>query len=498
MFSVLSEGFKSAQLSLKGKTRLSEDNLAPALREVRASLIQADVELGVIKRFLDRVKERALGEIVPLRDPSGRKVKVTPQDWFIKACYDELVELMGPEGGELNLEGDPGVVMLVGLQGAGKTTTCGKLAKHLLAQGKRPMLVAADIYRPAAVEQLTILGRKLGVPVFSMPGVDPVELSRMAIKQARNLSRDVVLIDTAGRLAIDDKLMAEVVAIRGAVRPKDVLFVVDGMMGQDAVRTAAAFDKSLDFTGFVITKLDGDARGGAALSIKEVTGKPVAFLGQGEALDRLEAFRPEGLAQRILGFGDIVGLMQDFERHVDQEEAEKSAERMLRGEFTYTDFVKQMKMLRNMGPMREIFSRMPGISSMMDRIPKEALDEAQLDRTMAIIQSMTKEERNRPSLLSDSRFRRIAKGCGRTMSDVKELHDRFLQAKQMMAGLGGMMGGGGLAGLGQQLGGGFGGMPGMGFGGAPAKERPVLSAEDKRARRKKQKAARKARKRNRK
>ena len=500
MFDVLSKGFKAAQLSLQGKTRLTEENLAPALKEVRASLLQADVELGVVKRFLECVKDRSLGDIVAVRDPTGRKVKVSPQDWFIKACHDELVELMGPEGGHLNLSGDPAVLMLVGLQGSGKTTTAGKLAKHLLAEGKKPLLVAADVYRPAAVEQLTVLGRKLSVPVFTVPGKNPVELSEMAVRQARNVGRDVVIIDTAGRLSLDETLMNEVADIRTKVRPSDVLFVVDAMIGQDAVQTARAFDERLDFTGFVLTKLDGDARGGAALSIKEVTGKPIAFLGQGEALDRLEAFRPEGLAQRILGFGDVVGLMQDFERHVDQAEAEKSAKKMLRGDFTYEDFTKQMKTIRNMGPIRELLAKMPGVSSMMDQIPAEALDDRELDRTCAIIQSMTKQERSYPDLLDGSRFARIAVGCGRDPSDVRELHERFLQAREMMGNLGGLMGNPAkMAQMQRQMGAGgspFGGMPGLGgMGGRPAK--PTLSSEEKIARRKKQKAARKARKRNR-
>ena len=500
MFDVLSKGFKAAQLSLQGKTRLTEENLAPALKEVRASLLQADVELGVVKRFLERVSDRSLGDIVAVRDPTGRKVKISPQDWFIKACHDELVELMGPEGGVLNLEGDPAVLMLVGLQGSGKTTTAAKLAKYLLAQGKKPLLVAADVYRPAAVEQLTVLGRKLSVPVFTVPGKDPVALSEMAVRQARNVGRDVVIIDTAGRLALDEKLMEEVSMIRERVRPKDVLFVVDAMIGQDAVQTARAFDEKLDFTGFVLTKLDGDARGGAALSIKEVTGKPIVFLGQGEALDRLEAFRPEGLAQRILGFGDVVGLMQDFERHVDQAEAEKSAKKMLRGDFTYEDFIKQMKMIRNMGPIRDLLAKMPGVSSMMDQIPAEALDDRELDRTCAIIQSMTNQERRYPDLLDDSRYGRISVGCGRPSGDVRELHERFLQARQMMGGLGGMMGDPSkMAQMQRQLGAGgspLGGLPGFGGMGAPP-VKPALSAEQKMARRKKQKAARKSRKRNR-
>jgi signal recognition particle subunit SRP54 len=502
MFDVLSKGFKSARLKLGGKAELTEESLAPALREVRTSLLQADVALPVAKEFLARVKEKSLGEIVPIKGPGGQSVTVGPQDWFIKACYDELVELMGPVDADLSLDGSPSVIMMVGLQGAGKTTTSGKLAKHLVSEHrKKPLLVAADIYRPAAVEQLRVLGRRLGVPVFHEEGADPVTIARKAMVQARNLGRDVVIIDTAGRLAIDEKLMDEVHQIKAVTKPDNVLFVVDAMIGQDAVRTAKAFDDKLDFTGFILTKLDGDARGGAALSIKEVTGKPIKFLGQGEELDRLESFRPEGLAQRILGFGDIVGLMQDFEKHVDKKTAEKDTEKLLKGEFSYDDFVRQLQTIRRMGPLKQIFSRMPGLSSMMDQIPEEAFDDRELDRTLAIIGSMTRQERNFPSVIDDSRMRRIAKGCGRDLGDVQALHERFLQAQQMMKGLGSMMGNPAamqnMAQMAQSMGmGGMPGMPGMPPGGGG--ERKQLSADDKIARRKKQKAARKARKKNRK
>jgi signal recognition particle subunit SRP54 len=500
MFDVLSKGFKSARLKIQGRTELTEEALAPALREVRASLIQADVELGVTKDFLAKVKERSLGRIVPVKGPGGQKIKVSPQDWFVKACYDELVELMGPVDTSLDLEGGPAIILLVGLQGSGKTTTAGKLAKRLLSEGKKPLMVAADIYRPAAVEQLLVLGRKLNVPVFSIKGMDPVQLAKLGVAQARNVKRDVVIIDTAGRLAIDNELMDEVVAIKQAVKPKNILFVCDAMMGQDAVRTAKTFDERLDFTGFVLTKLDGDARGGAALAIKAVTGKPVKFLGQGEGLDALEEFRPEGLSQRILGMGDVVGLMQDFEKHVDQSTAEADAKKMLKGDFTYGDFVKQLKMIRKMGPLREIMARMPGISQMMDQIPAEALDDGELDRTLAIIQSMTNQERNHPQVLDSSRFRRIAKGCGRSADDVADLHTRFEQARQMMAGLGGLMGNPGkMAQMQKAMAGGGGGLGGLGgllggLGGPPKTERPQLSRDEKLAKRAKRKATKKARK----
>jgi signal recognition particle subunit SRP54 len=490
MFETLSRGFKNARLALQGKAQLDEETLAPALREVRASLLQADVELGVVKDFLDKVKTASLGEIVPVKTPSG-PVKVTPQDWFVKACYDQLVELMGPVDTSLDLTGSPAVILMVGLQGSGKTTTAGKLAKRLIGEGKKPMLVAGDIYRPAAVDQLMVLGRKLNVPVFSIKGTSPVQLAKMAIQQARNVGRDVVIIDTAGRLAIDESLMTELDEIKAVSKPKNILFVCDAMIGQDAVKTAAEFDRRLSFSGFVLTKLDGDARGGAALSIKAVTGKPVKFLGQGEDLDRLEEFRPEGLAQRILGFGDVVGLMQDFEKHVDKDTAERDAKKLLQGEFGYSDFVSQLTMVRKIGPLKEIMSRIPFMGELMEQIPTGALDDREIDRTLAVIGSMTNQERTRPDVLtgSKSRIRRIAKGCGRTEADVEDLHQRFLQARQMMKGIGGLMNNPKeLERLQRQ-------MAQMG-GGAPAPAaKPELSAAEKLARREKLKEDRRSRKR---
>jgi len=358
-----------------------------------------------------------------------------------------------------------------------------------------------------------VIGKQIGVPVFSIQGIDPVQLSKLAVQQAKSVGRDVVIIDTAGRLAIDERLMQEVVEIKAATAPENVLFVVDAMIGQDAVQTAAEFDRKLDFSGFILTKLDGDARGGAALSIKAVTGKPVKFLGNGEGLDQLEAFRPEGLAQRILGFGDVVGLMQDFEKHVDADTAERDTKKMLKGDFSYDDFIRQMKSIRKMGSLKDLMAKMPFMSGMMDQIPAEALDDRELDRTMAIIQSMTQQERRIPDLLDGSRIERVAQGSGRSVEDVNALHERFGQARQMMKGLGGMMSNpkqmmqmqrqmqqmqasGGLPGMGGMPGlGGPSGFPGLGAGSGIVK--PKLSSTDKIAKRKKQKMARKARKKNR-
>jgi len=526
MMETLSKGFRTARLKLSGKAELSEDNIKNALRDVRVSLLEADVELSVVKRFLARVQERAVGEVVNLKAKKGAGygmggVAVTPADHFIKICHDELVGLMGPVDTSLSLEGDPALIMMVGLQGSGKTTTAGKLARRLKAQGKKPLLVAADIYRPAAIDQLVTLGRRLGLPVFSIRGMKPVQLCTLAVQQARNVGRDVVIFDTAGRLALDNELMRELEEIKAQTKPENILFVCDAMIGQDAVKTAAEFDRRLGFTGFVLTKLDGDARGGAALSIKEVTGKSIKFLGMGEGLDKLDDFRPEGLADRILGFGDVVGLMQDFEKAVDPEDAEKDAMKMLQGDFSFHDFYKQIQMIKRMGSLRSLFEKLPGMGNMLNQIPKEALDDRELVKIEAMIQSMTKQERRNPDILDKSRMRRIASGCGRSLEDVESLYERFLQTRAMMGQLGrsGMFGGmpGGGGGGGNPFGGGGraarrkggggnpmmpgmmgGGMMGGGMMGQSAPPAPRLTREESveaaRERRAKQKARRKARK----
>lgn len=505
MFDTLSRGFRNARLKLQGKTELNDENVAEALRDVRTSLLEADVSLDVIREFLDRVRARVLGKVVQLKVPAG--MQVSPADYFVKGCYDELEAIMGGTETPLQLSGSPAVIMMVGLQGSGKTTTAGKLARLLQKQGKKPMLVACDIYRPAAIDQLSTLGRKLNVPVFTINGMDPVKLAGLAVTQARNVGRDVVILDTAGRLAIDEPLMQELERIRDTTSPADILFVCDAMIGQDAVRTAAEFDRRLSFTGFVLTKMDGDARGGAALSIKHVTGKPVVFTGMGEGLDKLEEFRPAGLAQRILGFGDVVGLMRDFEQVIDKDKAEKGAERMLQGQFTYEDFQDQLRMIRSMGSLRDVMAKLPFMDEVLQQVPKEALDDYELVKVESMIQSMTRQERLNPDMLDDSRMKRIARGSGRTIAEVKALHDRFKMTRSMMKDVGGMTGMLGglknprqlqqrLAAMSQR--GGFGGMSGMpGVAGPAAGEslvRAGLSREDQEARRKKAKEARKARK----
>jgi len=365
----------------------------------------------------------------------GRKIKVSPDQHFIKICYDELVGLMGPVDTSLDLKARPvASIMMVGLQGSGKTTTTAKVARHLEKQGRKPMLVAADIYRPAAIEQLKVLGKRLEMPVFFAPGKTPPQICKDALEAAQFKGCDVVLFDTAGRTIVDDTLMTELEEIKALTRPQNILLVVDAMIGQDAVNVAREFDRRLDLSGFILTKLDGDARGGAALSIKEVTHKPIKFLGMGEALDRLEEFRPDGLASRILGFGDIVGLVKDFEQVVDEKKAEEDALKMLQGDFTFDDFLKQLKILKKMGPLTDILDKLPlgalGVPQGMK------IDERELVRVEAIVNSMTCYERAHPDALNESRIARIAKGSGQPVSQVTGLIGRFKTMRGLMRNLG--------------------------------------------------------------
>jgi signal recognition particle subunit SRP54 len=426
MLETLTQGFRNARLKLQGKTQLTEENISDALKDVRISLLEADVELGVVRTFLGRVRERALGEVVRTKTKTsghglGKGQKVTPANHFVKICHDELVALMGPVDTTLSLDGGPSIIMMVGLQGSGKTTTAGKLARRLKSEGKKPLLVAADIYRPAAIDQLLTLGRKLSVPVFSIRGMKPVDLCTAALAQAKAVGRDVVIFDTAGRLALNNELMVELEEIKARTRPDNILFVCDAMIGQ------------------------------------EVTGASIKFLGMGEGLDKLDEFRPEGLADRILGFGDVVGLMHDFEKVVDKEDAERDAVKMLKGDFGFDDFLKQINMIRKMGSLRSVFEKLPGMGEMMKQIPPEAFDDRELKKVEAMIQSMTNQERQTPDILGDSRMRRVALGSGRTLGEVKALQGRFLETRKMMSQMGksGMFGG--LPGMG----GGGGGMPGM-------------------------------------
>lgn len=439
MFETLSKGFRAARNRLMGVTELTEENLEPALRDVRLSLLEADVELGVVKRFLDHVKRQVIGETIQNQvEAKGKTLKIGPAERFIKACQDELVGMMASEGPAVRYatKPQPTGIMMVGLQGSGKTTTSGKLARLLESEGRKVLLVAADVQRPGAIEQLQVLGERIEVPVFAMPGANPVDICLAGIEHAKKLKRDTVIFDTAGRLAIDEPLMAELSAIKERTQAENVFMVVDAMIGQDAVKTAAAFHKRLGLSGAVMTKLDGDARGGAALSIREVTGAPLKFIGVGEGLDKLEVFRPDGMASRILGFGDVVGLMKDFEGVIDQQRAEKDAQRMLEGRFTLNDFLEQVRMLQKMGPLQQIFEKLPFFA---DSVPDGfQIDDQELRRAEAIVSSMTMAERVDPDLFraQPTRVTRVAKGAGREEREVADLLQRFDFMKQMMGDIG--------------------------------------------------------------
>jgi signal recognition particle subunit SRP54 len=428
----VSKGFKAARNKLKGRTEITPEVVDEALRDIRVSLLEADVAFDVVKRFVARVREKAIGEVVETKVKTQKgTVRVSPQDHFVKICHDELEALMGPVDTSLRdaPKGRPTGVMMVGLQGSGKTTTAGKIANRLLKEGKKPLLVAADVYRPAAVDQLEILGRQLGVPVFHEAGISPPELCRRALLAAEREKASAIIYDTAGRLAIDEELMVELEEIKKAVAPENILLVADAMIGQDAVKTASEFDRRLSLDGFILTKLDGDARGGAALSIKEVTGKPIKFLGMGEALDRLEEFRPEGLASRILGFGDIVGLVKDFEQHVDEETAEAEAQKILSGEFTLDDFVNQIQLVRKMGPLGELMEKFPLFGELPEGFQ---FDDKALGKIVAMVHSMTAEERRRPDSITEPRLKRIARGSGRSEKEVKDLLKQYNAMRAVM------------------------------------------------------------------
>jgi len=501
MLEVLSNGFNKARDRLKGKIELNADNIADALKDVRLSLLEADVHYSVVKTFIARVQEEALGELVDTRVKHGdRKLKVSAGEHFINICHQELINLMGPVETGLNYGSRPvSAIMLLGLQGCGKTTTAGKLARHLVKTKRKPLLVAADIYRPAAVQQLKVLGETLDLPVFSAENMQPPEICKRALEHAREIGCDVAIFDTAGRLAIDEPLMQELHDIVSATKPENILLVCDAMIGQDAVNTAEAFTQKLDVTGFILTKLDGDARGGAAVSIKQVTGKPIKFLGMGEGLESLEEFRPEGLASRILGFGDVVGLMKDFEGVVDEKKAEEDAQRMLKGKFTLLDFLEQIQTIKKMGPLQDLVEKIPFFKQMTGGAD---IDENEIGKVEAVINSMTKKERLQPEILNESRKKRVAAGCGRTMKDVNGLLKRFKQMRDMMKNMSksGMLG---------KLASGFGKIPGLGDmmpGGMPdsnalslgaMKAPKAISSADRKKQKNKRKQAKQSRKKSR-
>jgi signal recognition particle subunit SRP54 len=428
MFESLSARLQAVADRLRGKAKITEADLDLALREIRLALLEADVNFKVVKTFVAHVREQALGADLLSGLHPGQQV--------VKIVHDELVAVLGGERHGLRLERRPSVLMLVGLQGSGKTTTAAKLAVRLRKEGKRPLLVAADVYRAAAVDQLVQLGDQVGIEVHSRPvGTPALEVARSGLEVARQRGHDVVLLDTAGRLHVDEPMMDELVRIAGAVTPAETLLVVDAMTGQESVKVAEAFHHRLPVTGLVLTKMDGDARGGAALSIRSVTGLPIAFIGTGERTDGLEPFHPDRLAQRILGMGDILSLVERVQETVDQDEAERVAQRMMESRFTLEDFRSQLNQVKKIGPIGQVLQMIPGAGQMAGAA-QQAVDDGQLKRIEAIIDSMTPEERRHPELIKASRRRRIAAGSGATSADVNRVLKQFADMQKLMRQLG--------------------------------------------------------------
>lgn len=429
MFESLGEKLQQAFKRLTGKGKLSEADVAEAMREVRLALLEADVNFKVVKEFVGKVKERAVGQEV--------METLHPGQMVIKIVHEELTALMGGENAALNMAvRPPTIIMLCGLQGAGKTTHVAKLAFKLKKEGKKPLLVAADIYRPAAIRQLQVLGEQIGVPVFAMGDkVSPVEIARGGFAYAAEHHRDVILVDTAGRLHIDEALMAELQQIKEALTPHETLLVVDAMTGQDAVTVAEHFSEKLGIDGVILTKLDGDTRGGAALSVRQVTGRPIKFVGLGEKVDTLEAFHPQRMASRILGMGDVLTLIERAQEQVDQKQAEAMAKKMMKAEFDFEDFLEQMRAMKRMGPLQDLLKMIPGMGAQLKDVN---IDDKELSRVEAMILSMTPKERRNPQIITTRRRERIAKGAGRPIADVHRLIKQFEQSRQMMKQLGGM------------------------------------------------------------
>ena len=423
MFESLSDRLQNAIHKIKGYGTITEENISEVMKEVRLALLEADVNYKVVKEFTNEVKEKALGEEV--------KRSINPGDLFVKIVNDELKELLGGESAPLNLSGYPAILMLVGLQGSGKTTTIGKLSNLLRKKhSKKPLLVACDVYRPAAIDQLKQIGKQLNIPVYEEGKKDPVEISKNAIKYAKENGYDYVLIDTAGRLDIDDQLMDELDNIYNEVNPKEVLLVIDSMMGQDAINVIQGFNERLKLTGVILTKLDGDTRGGVALSVRHLTNVPIKFIGTSEKMDGIDHFDPERMAGRILGMGDIVSLVEKAEEAIDQKEAEKTAKRLQNGKFDLEDFLSSMKQIKKMGPLESLLKLIPGASKM--GLNNIKVDPKQLAKIEAMILSMTPTERRNPDIIKASRKTRIAKGSATSVQEVNKLLTQFEQMKKMM------------------------------------------------------------------
>ncbi|MFT5199376.1 MAG: signal recognition particle subunit SRP54 [Planctomycetota bacterium] len=532
MFESLTQRLTNSFSFFRGKRELTEENIGEGLEQVRSALLEADVHFKLARDFSARVKERALGE--------DRLKGVEAGDQFVHAVHTELVELMGPEDARLEYtQAGPTVLLMAGLQGAGKTTTCAKLAKYLTKkEGRKVLLVAADVKRPAAVQQLQILGERIGVPVFHKEGATPPEVCRAGVEEAKRTGCDLVILDTAGRLHVDSAMMDEVAEIAAVTHPHNQVLVVDAMTGQDAIQSAKAFHERLELTGVILTKMDGDARGGAAVSLKEITGAPILFLGTGEHIDDLDAFQAERMAGRILGMGDVVGLVETASEAIDEEQAQAGFEKMVMGTFTLEDMLGMIRMIRKMGPMKKVLGMMPGMGQLGDM----DVDESHMNRLVALFTSMTPMERIQPEILDVSRRRRVARGAGQELNAVNELLKRFKDMKKMMkqlkksgmlsmlggkgkrealagmspsgsmvdpnAGKGGMLSGlPGMGALGSMFGGGGGGgipggMPEMPPGMDPNGARPMGSSATRKApkggdARKKDKAKAKARRKNR-
>lgn len=424
MFESLSEKLEFAFKSLKGDARLTELNIANSVKEIRRALVAADVNYKIAKEFTDKVKDKALGKENVLK-------AVKPGDVMVKIVMDEMVELMGGQAAGINIKGNPGVVLISGLQGSGKTTFTGKLAKFLKEKkSKKPLLVACDVYRPAAVDQLTVLAEQIGVAIFKEPdSKNPVQIAQNAITYAKSHSYDLVIIDTAGRTSVDEEMMNEIENIKNAVQPTETLFVVDSMTGQDAVNTATVFNERINFDGVVLTKLDGDTRGGAALSIKYAVGKPIKFVSSGEKMDTLDVFYPERMAQRILGMGDIVSLVEKAQEQFDEKEAERLEKKIKKNKFDFNDFLGQMNQIKKMGDLKSLMGMIPGMAKLTKDIN---IDDKAFSRIEAMIQSMTPKERSNPELLNMSRKKRIASGSGKSIHEVNMFIKQFDQMKNMM------------------------------------------------------------------
>jgi signal recognition particle subunit SRP54 len=424
MFDTLSERLRNTLASLTGRGRVTEADVDVAMREIRLSLLEADVNFKVVRDFVARVRERAVGAEVLESLTAGQQV--------VKIVNDELIELLSAGDRTFHLQGNPAVVALVGLQGSGKTTTAAKLARHIVKTGRRPLLVAADPYRPAAADQLQTLGRQLDMPVHrATPGTAVIDIVKGGVEAARRQTRDTVILDTAGRLTVDQELMAEISAIEAAVHPIETLLVVDAMTGQEAVNVAQAFVEAVPVTGLILTKIDGDARGGAALSISAVTGVPVKFMGTGEKTDALEVFYPDRLASRILGMGDVLTLVERAQDVVDAKEAAKLEEKLRKAQFTFEDFLEQLQQIQKMGPLGQIMSMIPGMGGMAKEA-QDAVDRGDLKRVEAIIRSMTPRERRDPSIINGSRRRRVAAGAGTSLTDVNRLIKQFGEMQKLM------------------------------------------------------------------